>query len=296
MYTDYLLTTPTQDTCTGLSIVLHGQISHDRFTRMFASGTIDSKHLWAQSKPLVEEMVDSSDCVVVEIDDTIQKNPHSREKDLICWHYDHTEGETIKGINFLSAVLTTEELAFPIVVEFVRKTLQVPDENGQLHRRSQITRMIYSAECWTSIKTLAGQDQPLKVWLRGMDNPLLLIKQVFKNEDGSEGGQYLVASDLTFSASEIIGIYQKRWKTEEYHKSIKQCSSLGDSPSHTPATQQAHCIAAIISYVKLEKLKLENRMNQFALKSRIWIEATRHAMDSMSKLSKSSDKYAYLTT
>lgn len=352
LYTDYLLTTPTQATCTGLSNVLHGQISHDRFTRLLAGGTIDSKRLWAQSKPLVEEMVDSSDCVVVGIDDTIQKKPHSRENDLICWHYDHTEGETVKGINFLSAVLTTEELSVPIGVEFVCKTLQVADENGQLHRRSQVTknelfrRMLRhcwqntwfeyvtadswfsskqnmefitqrlqrefvmavksnrlaalstadkQAGCWTSIKTLAGQDQPLKVWLRGMDKPVLLLKQVFKNEDGSQGVRYLVASDLTLSASEILGIYQKRWKTEEHHKSIKQCSSLGDSPSHTPATQQAHCIAAIISYVKLEKLKLKNRMNHFALKSQIWVEATRHAMDSMSKLSTSPDKYAYLT-
>lgn len=105
----------------------------------------------------------------------------------------------------------------------------------------------------------------------------------------------MVRGDLTLSASELIGIYQKRWKTEEYHKSIKQCSSLGDSPSHTPETQQAHCIAAIISYVKLEKLKLKNRMNHFALKSQIWVEATRHAMDSMSKLSTTPDKYAYLT-
>ncbi|WP_340105982.1 hypothetical protein [Rhodohalobacter sp. 8-1] len=71
---------------------------------------------------------------------TIQEKPHSRENDLICWHYDHTEGETIKGINFLSAVLTTDELAVPIEIEFVRKPHQVPDDNGQLHRRSQMTK------------------------------------------------------------------------------------------------------------------------------------------------------------
>jgi len=352
LYTDYLLTTPTQATCTGLSKVLHGQISHDRFTRLLVGGTIDSQQVWKHSKPLVTEMCDSSDCVVVGVDDTIQEKPHSRENELICWHYDHTKGRTVKGINFLSAVLTTDELATPIGVEFVRKPVQVVDKQGQLRRRSKesknelfrrmlrqcwenawfdyvatdswfsgtenmkfITKTLNrefvmavksnrlaaisetdrKAGRWTSIKTLAGQDRPLEVWLRGMDNPVLLLKQVFKNEDDSEGVRYLVASDLTLTTSEIIGIYQRRWKTEEYHKSIKQCSSLGDSPAHTPATQQAHCIAAIISYVKLEKLKLKNRCNHFALKSQIWVEATRHALNSMSKLSTTPQKYASLT-
>lgn len=70
---------------------------------------------------LGEKMVDSSDCVVVWIDDTIQEKPHSRQNELICWHYDHTKGQKVKGINFLSAVLTTEQLATPIGVEIVRK-------------------------------------------------------------------------------------------------------------------------------------------------------------------------------
>ena len=197
----YWFATPKQATCTGLSEVLHGQVSHNRFTRLLSSGRLDSKCVWKQAKPLVDEMVDSGDCVVVGIDDTIQEKPHSRENELNCWH---------------------------------------------------------------SIKTLVGKDRPLKVWLRGMDNPVLLLKQVFKNE--------------------------------EYHKSIKQCSSLGRSAAHTSETQQAHCIAAIINYVKLEKLNFKNRMNHFALKSQIWVEATRHALQSMSKLSTSPEIYAFLTT
>jgi len=56
-------------------------------------------------------------------------------------------------------------------------------------------------------RLLASQDQPLKVWLREMDYPVLLLKQVFKNEDDSEGVRYLVASELTLSAAKMIGIY-----------------------------------------------------------------------------------------
>jgi hypothetical protein len=353
LYTDYLLTTPNHATCTGLSKVLGGQVSHDRFTRLLAGGTIDSRCLWKHAKPLVEEMVDSGDRVVLGVDDTIQGKPHSKANALNCWHYDHSKGRTLKGINLLSAVLATNELALPIGVEFIQKPIQKQTADGRIQRKAKVTknelfrqlvqqcwqntRFDYvaadswfsgtenmdfikntlnrefvmaaktnrlaatstadkQAGCWARIEALAGPDRPLRVWLRGMEFPVLLLKQVFKNEDGSQGVRYLVASSLTLSASQMIGIYQKRWKTEEYHKSIKHCSNLGGSPAHTPGTQQAHCMAALISYVKLEKLKLKNRSNHFALKTHIWVEATRHALQSMSKLSTTPDKYAYLTT
>lgn len=353
LYTDYLLTTANQATCTGLSDVLDGRISHDRFTRMLASGEIDSKRLWQQAKPIAEEMVDSGDCVVLGVDDTIQEKPYSQENELICWHFDHSKGRTVKGINLLSAVLATDELALPIGAEFICKSEVQIQSDGSERRCSPVTknelfrnmlqvcwqncrfdyvaadswfsskenmefittklnrafvmaakknRLAALSEAdkkaggWARIETLARSDQPLKVWLRGMDHPVLLFKQVFTNEDDSQGVRYLVASDLTLTAAKMIGIYQKRWKTEEYHKSIKHCSKLGASPAHTPVTQQAHCMAALMSYVKLEKLKLKNRSNHFALKTQIWVEATRQALQSMSKLSTTPDKYAYLTT
>ena len=352
LYTDYLLTTPTQATCTGLSEVLHGQISHDRFTRLLASGKVDSKRLWEQAKPLVAELADSSQCVVLGIDDTIQEKPYSEENELVCWHFDHNEARTVKGINLLSAVLTTDELAVPIAAECIRKPILVPAGSGRLKRKSKVSkhtlfrrlldqcwqntwfkyvaadswfsskanmsyiktrlhrefvmalktnRLVAASQAdkqagrWTSIRRLVAQEHPLQVWLRGMEFPILVVKQVFKNGDGTEGIRYLGASDLNLSSEQILGIYQRRWKTEEYHKSIKQCSKLGASPAHTPATQQAHCMAALMSYVKLEKLKLVHRRNHFALKTQIWIEATRQALQTMSKLSTTPNKYAYLT-
>lgn len=96
-------------------------------------------------------------------------------------------------------------------------------------------------------------------------------------------------------SNRIAALSEADKKTGCWH-SIKQCSSLGRSPNNTPETQQAHCIAAIISYVKLEKLNLKNRMNHFALKSQIWVEATRHSLQSMSKISTTPDKYAFLSS
>jgi transposase InsO family protein len=35
---------------------------------------------------------------VLIFDDTLQEKPHSKENDLICWHYDHCVNRSVKGI------------------------------------------------------------------------------------------------------------------------------------------------------------------------------------------------------
>ena len=59
------------------------------------------------------------------------------------------------------------------------------------------------------------------------------------------------------------------WDVEEYHKSLKQNASIGNSPAHTERTQSNHIFTAIYAYVKLEKLKLCTKLNHFALKTKI---------------------------
>ncbi|MBC7920462.1 MAG: transposase, partial [Ferruginibacter sp.] len=45
-------------------------------------------------------------------------------------------------------------------------------------------------------------------------------------------------------------IYQRRWKVEEYHKSLKQNASMGSSPTKTPDTQANHFFASMLAYIK----------------------------------------------
>lgn len=96
--------------------------------------------------------------------------------------------------------LVAKEMVVSIVIVVV-----VVDNNIQEKPHSLENKLIY----WHSTKTLlSAQDQPLTIWLHGMDDPVLLFKQVFKNEDGSKVVRYLVAGDLMLCESEIIGIYQ----------------------------------------------------------------------------------------
>jgi hypothetical protein len=74
------------------------------------------------------------------------------------------------------------------------------------------------------------------VYLESVPFALLMIKQVFTNEDGSTGTLY----DITLFGDGVATIYHKRWNVEPYHKSLKQNTSLEKSPTQTVITQANH--------------------------------------------------------
>jgi hypothetical protein len=138
---------------------------------------------------------------------------------------------------------------------------------------------------YESIESLQLGQQTVEVWLEGLDYPLLLVKQVFKNEDGTVGELYLVCSDLSLSYEQITTIYKKRWGVEEYHKSIKSNLCFAKSPTKTVKTQSNHFILAILAYVKMEWLKQRTCQNHFAMKARIYQAALKAAHAEMLRLS-----------
>jgi IS4 transposase len=123
-----------------------------------------------------------------------------------------------------------------------------------------------------------------EVYVEQVEFPLLLVKRVFKNEDGSEGVLYLVSSDPTLDYERISTIYQRRWKVEEYHKSLKENASLAKSPTKTIRTQSNHVFASIYAFVKLERMKLATKMNHFALRSRLCLKAVQAAFQELQSL------------
>ncbi len=111
----------------------------------------------------------------------------------------------------------------------------------------------------------------MKVYLRSVQVALLLTRQVFTNKDGSQGCLYLITSDTTLSYEQIQTIYQRRWKVEEYHKSLKQNASFGDSPTKNPDTQSNHFFASMLAYIKLEALKLKHSLGHFRIKAKLYM-------------------------
>lgn len=122
------------------------------------------------------------------------------------------------------------------------------------------------------------------VHLKGCFVPVLLTKKVFTNKDGSSGVLYLICNDTALDGTQIYDIYKKRWKVEEYHKSLKSNLGLAASPTKIQRTQSNHVFGAIYAYFKLEMLSVKQAVNHFALKSKLMIAATRSAFDKLQNL------------
>jgi DDE superfamily endonuclease len=303
LYTDYLLSAFSYTTATGLSRMTDGEISHDQVSRFLSEKDLDSRALWRLVKPLVRELENEEGVLI--IDDTIEEKPYTDESELICWHYDHSQGRNVKGINLLSTLYRVGDLSIPVAFESGKKTEWVFNEKkGKWQRKSPQTKnelyrkmlaactknriefryvlndvwyassenMRYIKEDlerefimpikanrkvalsleekkrgeYEQVRSLELEPGTLReVYLEQVDSPLLLVKRVFKNEDGSEGVLYLVSSDLTLDYERVTTIYQRRWKVEEYHKSLKVNASLAKSPTKTIRTQSNHFFASI---------------------------------------------------
>lgn len=138
---------------------------------------------------------------------------------------------------------------------------------------------------YQSLSSLGLKDNDTRiVWLKDLSFPVKLLKKVFKNENGSTGVLYLVTNDLNLDADQSYDIYQKRWRIEEYHKSIKQNTSLARSPTKVSRSQRNHIFASIVAYCKLEFLKMKTALNHFALKYKLIVRANQMAYKELQNL------------
>jgi len=311
IYTDYLISSTGQTSATGLSRLYAGQMSHEQVTRFLTNSYFDSKDLWLKSKPLirsVEAKRKKEDFAVLIVDDSVLEKPHTDGNAMVCYHWDHSQGRSVKGVNFLSLLYEADGISLPIAVQLIEKTEPHTDKktgkatlkckmtkNEYLRQMLQVAQgqvyyayllgdnwyasaenmqtalnlkhdFIFSLESsrtvalsekqrqagvFSSLDSLDFPDKKaLKVYLRSLAVAVLVVKQVFTNKDGSQGFLYLVTSDTKLDYGQITTIYQRRWKVEEYHKSLKQNTSMGKSPAKTPDTQANHFFASVLAYIK----------------------------------------------
>ncbi len=132
-YTDYLMSSFSYTTATGLSMMLDGGISHDKVTRFLSSRDFISVDLWGMVKPAVRQ-IESEEGVMI-VDDTIEEKPSTDENEIVCWHYDHSKGRTVKGINIIFAFYYSKRVKVPVAFDLVRKTKTVINEKTKEEKR-----------------------------------------------------------------------------------------------------------------------------------------------------------------
>jgi len=273
LYSDYLISSFSYATATGLSRALDGSVSHDKITHFLAEEDFTSKHLWRLVKATVRQVQFSEGLLI--FDDTIEEKPSTDGNELTTWHWNHLAGRAVKGLNLLSALYYSQGVLIPIGFQPITKTVSYTDiKTGQTKKKSAKTKNEYLREmaklaivdnqipcCWVladiwysgndnleyiklTLKkdfimplkgnrlvalTEAENDQgqfrrveqiaiaeqtTCKIYLKDLPFPVLLVKWIFRNEDGSSGALYLICSDLTVGAKTIVEVYHRRWQME----------------------------------------------------------------------------------
>jgi hypothetical protein len=55
------------------------------------------------------------------------------------------------------------------------------------------------------------EGKPEKVWIKDLEFPVAVFKQVFTNKDGTSGQRFLVSNELTLKDEQFRALYKKRW-------------------------------------------------------------------------------------
>jgi Transposase DDE domain len=157
-------------------------------------------------------------------------------------------------------------------------------KNGKWYKLDQITNQL---ETQTT----------LPVWLESCNHISYLTKQIFTNKDGvnktneTSVTMYLITNDQNLTNkqpnNQIHTIYQRRWKVEEFHKSLKSNLNLEKSPTKHKTSQSNHIFYSITAFFKLELLTtatVTKYKNHFQLKASIYVKALKTALEELGKL------------
>ena len=333
LYTDYLISCNGIASATGLSAMSDNEVSHDEITRFLSKSEFGSIELWKQVKKTVREIESEDGCLI--FDDTVQEKKWTDESNIMCWHFDHTVGKSVRGINMLNALYYSSEISIPLSFEIIEKfqysdiATKVVKRKAAKTKNELMREMIltavknqvkfkyvlmdswfgakenfefitkYKKEFISAIKSnrliaLSLDDkkegkfirvdevklsdkQSIRGYLRGYDKEILLVRRIFTNKDGSTGILNLVCSELTLDGDSISTIYEKRWKVEEFFKSLKHNVDFASSPTKTIRTQSNHIFLSILSFFKLECLKMKHNLNHFAIRAKLLVKANQMA-------------------
>jgi DDE superfamily endonuclease len=222
LYSDYLLASFGVTTATGLSELLEGDISHDQVTRYLAGPKKTASDLWRTVKAFVREV--QTEAGVLIIDDSIEEKPYTDENDIVCWHYDHAKDRLLKGINFLTALYSSQGVSIPVGFHLVAKTEKYVDpKTHKEKRRSSVSK---NEVCRDLIKQAVKNRIPFRfvlfdVWFASAENmvflkqhqhrdficPLKTNRKVALSKADKQQGRYVRVDTLELEAQATREIY-----------------------------------------------------------------------------------------
>lgn len=301
-----MIAAQTNFTATGFANLTEN-VAHDSITR-FISGTKLTPHiLWEYSKQFVK--LESGYLIC---DDSVLDHPYGKEINLAKWQYSGVHHDVVFGIGLTTLLWTGSDSKEHIPVDFriyakdedgmtknqhfrqmltlakhrgfaptgvlfdsfyaALETLKlIRDYNWIFTTRLKSNRTVSTApgrENRFKIKDLKIPKEGMTVHLKGFG----LVK-VFLIDFPNGNKEYMATNQLTFSNSDVRDAAARRWKIEEYHRGLKQTVGVANCQSTTARAQRSHIFCSILSFVALEKKRLEENITWYESKRRIIADA-----------------------
>ncbi|MEM9829576.1 MAG: transposase [Bacteroidota bacterium] len=227
LYVDYLIGNSGEVTATGLSAVSNGVVSHDQVTRLLNSNRDEftTPAYWKRIKPLIRE-VNNPEGVMI-IDDFVEEKPHSKENDLIAYHYSHLQGGSVKGINIVhllySVAQNDERVNIPVAFELLRKTeARINPKTGKKQRFSLVNKnqmargLLHRA---THLNHIPYRYVLADSWYASAEN-MVYIKQKLKKDFifGLKANRQVALSKGALRRKELVQVTNLRLEPGQAHQ------------------------------------------------------------------------------
>jgi putative transposase len=283
LYSQFLIATQKNYSCSELARVSPNGMAHDAANRMLLREKLVPKIIWDNVKHCVE-----LNCGYLILDDTVIDKSSSQNIGLTYWQYSGDAGKSVNGIGLIT-LLWTKDGNEHIPIDY-----RIYDPNGDgKTKNDHFQEMLQSAkyrgfnpefvlfDSWYSsienLKTIDGfgwkwvtrmkKNRIVSVApkqysnLENLDIPpeglvvhlkaygfIKVFKIVFKNGNI----EYLATNNTNISASAVEGIYGKRWNIEIYHKGLKQQCGVEKCQARISRIQRNHIWCSITAFIVLE--------------------------------------------
>jgi hypothetical protein len=216
LYTDYLLSTFGYATATGLSEMVDGEVSHDQITRFLSDAEYTSKELWQEVKTTVRKVEQENAALI--FDDTVQEKPYTDENEVMCWHYDHSQGKAVQGFNLLNCLYHVDDISIPVAFELIRKPLEYCDLKTRRRKRASL---VTKNELMRSMLDVCMKNK-LKfrfvlfdVWFSSKEN-MCHVKQTHKKDFvcGLKENRLAAVSEEDYQNNRFTAIEDLPWQEE----------------------------------------------------------------------------------
>lgn len=305
LYCQFLLCAQTNFTATDFSTHVEGT-AHDSITRFLATTKLTPRTLWEYTEQFINKKSGYIIC-----DDTVLDHPYGKNIGLGHWQYSGAHHDVVFGIGVTTLLWSgIKDEHIPFDYRLYDKASDGKTKNEHFRemvlkaRERGFTPEGVLIDSWYSVSAnlqlinsfdwvfVAGLKSNRRMHIQEGKNHFLKklseldipeegaiyhmkgygkIKVFRVTKDGTT--DYYGTNNFNLSLSDMQQVFAKRWEIEEYHRGLKQTVGIENCQARTKRSQRTHIFCSILSFIALEKKRLEENISWYESKRRIISDA-----------------------